>query len=58
MIAIPWLIDNSSWIVPAVGWISSEVLGILSGGKKASVLQVVMDFLKSLPDLIASTLRK
>jgi hypothetical protein len=46
MILIPWLIENSTWLVPAAGWLVSEIQGWRSGGKSASVSQVIIDFIK------------
>jgi hypothetical protein len=46
MVVIPWLIANSSWLVPAFGWLASEVLGWFSGGPKASISQIIFDFIK------------
>ena len=46
MILIPWLVGNSNWLVPALGWAYSEFLGWKSGGKSASVSQIILDFIK------------
>ena len=58
MIAIPWIVDNSSWLIPAAGWLSSEILGVVSGGEKASVSQVIWSFIKAIPDLLKGMIKK
>lgn len=46
MILIPWIIANCNWLIPATGWLVSEIQGWRSGGKSASVSQVVYDSFK------------
>jgi hypothetical protein len=46
MIVIPWIMANSSWLLPTIGWGASEYLGWKSGGEKASVSMVLADFAK------------
>jgi len=41
VILVPWLLSNASWLIPACGWVYSEYLGWKSGGKKASVSQII-----------------
>jgi hypothetical protein len=48
MILIPWLVDNSSWLIPAAGWLVSEIQGWRSGSSSASVSQVVWDAIKEI----------
>ena len=55
MPAIPWIIANAHWIIPACGWLTSEILGFTSGGKKASVSQVILEFIKEIFELMKAT---
>ena len=55
---IPWLIANAHWIIPAAGWLSSELLPVFTKGQKVAVWQVILDFFKSLPDMIAEMIKK
>lgn len=58
MAIIPWLIENAHWLVPVAGWISSEILGITSGAEKASVWQVLKDFIMAIPGFIKGLVSK
>lgn len=43
-----WIVANAHWFIPLIGWIYSEYLGWKSGGEKASVSQIISDFIKYL----------
>lgn len=50
-VAGAWLVSNSHWILPTIGWILSEIQGWKSGGNKASISQVLVDLLKFIASL-------
>ena len=43
---IVWLIANAHWIIPTIGFAFSEYRGRKSGGEKASLSQILWDFVK------------
>jgi hypothetical protein len=51
MIVLTFMLQNSAWIIPTIGWAISEYLGIRSGAEKASTLQVLADFGKFLGNM-------
>lgn len=58
MILLPWILDNSSWLIPLGGWLTSEIQGWRSGAKSASVSQIILEFLQELLILIKNKVGK
>lgn len=52
---LAWLIANSHWLIPSLGWGYSEYRGWKSGGEKASVSQIVWDGVKFAAQTIGSS---
>jgi len=50
---LSWIIANPHFIIALAGWIVSEVAGLKSGAKSASVVQIISDFIKEIIELIA-----